>query len=445
MGCWGMGLTQSDEFCDVYDQFMEEYEHGKSVSDISKEILAQYHEEFDDDDGILHDVYFALAKAEWMCCEQSTFILQRVKEIIESSANLDFYEELGADAKDLKLRKKKLTAFYESLQTPRKKTRKRYTDYNAYEKPFPPMEIGDCFAYKCDSGKRIVVILDWVRLPGWKEQVFCCILKNTYPSSEVKKVNLMEQDIGHIGCYIGTQFLGKSNLQKVGTVNVPVSAKNQILGVDGMVFGDKKDFRRDYSTVPSLKLSKLLETRRVYKKNPDNDMSKGIHYNPTSKYAEPKSFPADIHCGDVFAIKDNGKYRAFVLTEQKEMYFCTAIFSYAWRNIFDEIPSYEQLMKGDVIPLGWFKAETFPEMDQLILVGNYPVLKELSITFPEVINECWKPAYNSLILRKNLFEEYAAELCMPLEKALIKVKGLKNGPSDMATDKTEKKDIDLFE
>lgn len=62
----------------------------KSVSDISKEILAQYHEEFDDDDGILHDVYFALAKAEWMCCEQSVIILRRVKEIIESDANLEF-------------------------------------------------------------------------------------------------------------------------------------------------------------------------------------------------------------------------------------------------------------------------------------------------------------------------------------------------------------------
>lgn len=29
MGCWGMGLTQSDEFCNVYDQFMEEYDHTK--------------------------------------------------------------------------------------------------------------------------------------------------------------------------------------------------------------------------------------------------------------------------------------------------------------------------------------------------------------------------------------------------------------------------------
>lgn len=54
----GVGLTQSDEFCDVYERFMEEYNHGKGVPDISKEIIAQYHEEFNDEDGIMHDVYF---------------------------------------------------------------------------------------------------------------------------------------------------------------------------------------------------------------------------------------------------------------------------------------------------------------------------------------------------------------------------------------------------
>lgn len=67
MGCWGMGLTQSDEFCEIYDRFMDRYNNGDEVSTITEEILAEYHSEFSDDDGIMHDVYFALAKAEWMC------------------------------------------------------------------------------------------------------------------------------------------------------------------------------------------------------------------------------------------------------------------------------------------------------------------------------------------------------------------------------------------
>ena len=102
MGCWGMGITQSDEFCEIYEKFMEEYDSGKSVPDISKEILEQYYSEFDDVEGVMHDVYFALAKAEWMCCEQSESILQRVKEIIESDANIEFYRELEADEKDFR-------------------------------------------------------------------------------------------------------------------------------------------------------------------------------------------------------------------------------------------------------------------------------------------------------------------------------------------------------
>ena len=57
---------------------------------------------------IEHDVYFALAKAEWMCSEQSELVLDRVKEIIESGANIEFYRELNATEKDLTLRQRNL-------------------------------------------------------------------------------------------------------------------------------------------------------------------------------------------------------------------------------------------------------------------------------------------------------------------------------------------------
>lgn len=39
MGCWGMGITQSDEYCDVYERFMEEYDEGKPVFNIKKIFL----------------------------------------------------------------------------------------------------------------------------------------------------------------------------------------------------------------------------------------------------------------------------------------------------------------------------------------------------------------------------------------------------------------------
>ena len=31
MGCWGMGMTQSDEFCEIYHEFMDSYNEGKAV------------------------------------------------------------------------------------------------------------------------------------------------------------------------------------------------------------------------------------------------------------------------------------------------------------------------------------------------------------------------------------------------------------------------------
>lgn len=106
MGCWGMGITQSDEYCDVYDNFMEEYDEGKPVADITKDILNEYLEEFEPDDGILHDVYFALGKAQWMCGGISDEILSRISQIIKNDENIAFYRELEASEKDLKLRKR---------------------------------------------------------------------------------------------------------------------------------------------------------------------------------------------------------------------------------------------------------------------------------------------------------------------------------------------------
>ena len=86
-----------------------------TCGEVAAAILSKYHAEFDDEDGVMHDVYFALAKAEWMCCAQSELVLNRVKEIIESGANIEFYRELEATESDLKLRKKNLEKFLKKV------------------------------------------------------------------------------------------------------------------------------------------------------------------------------------------------------------------------------------------------------------------------------------------------------------------------------------------
>ena len=160
MGCWGMGLTQSDEFCEIYDKFMESYDNGQEVADISAKILEEYRKEFDYSDGILHDIYFALAKAEWMCCEQSQEILSTVKDIIEKDLNILYYRELCATESDLKLRKRNLQKFLTSLQTPRKSARKRVPPPKKTEGAI--LEKGTLFWYKRKSTYFAAIILDIV-------------------------------------------------------------------------------------------------------------------------------------------------------------------------------------------------------------------------------------------------------------------------------------------
>lgn len=119
MGCWGMGITQSDDYQDVYETFLEKYDEGGDISKITREILDQYLAEFDPGDGILHDVYFALAKAQWMCGGVQPEILAEVARIVDTGANVDFYRELEASESDLKVRQRNLIKFLEGLKRPR--------------------------------------------------------------------------------------------------------------------------------------------------------------------------------------------------------------------------------------------------------------------------------------------------------------------------------------
>ena len=258
MGCWGMALTQSDEFCEIYDKFIEEYDNGKAVSAITDGILAGYHAEFEDDDGVMHDVYFALAKAEWMCGEQSAEILARVKEIIESGANIEFYRELEATAKDLKARQKHLEKFWASLQTPREKPRKRKRTAPATEKTFPSLEVGDCFAYKYESGFRVICILERFKPETQKEQVTVVIFNRVYTANELKNTDFAKEQMGSLFIVTATDFLGASVIKQVGHVPIAPHKRARLLGVSSFLFGDKQSFRKELDEPLGICLQEFL-------------------------------------------------------------------------------------------------------------------------------------------------------------------------------------------
>ena len=221
---------------------MERYNNGDEVCTITDDILKEYNREFSDNDGVMHDVYFALAKAEWMCCAQSKLVLDKVKIIIESGANICFYRELEATEKDLKARQKNLEKFLDSLQAPRAKPRQRRIDPLDRIKELPPVQPGECYAYKHENGYRILVILDRFKKPDLLEQIRVCVLKDTFPT---RQADVKAEKIAYIADYIGVEFLGKSNLYKLPAIDIAPDFGNKLPPQYVSWYGRKCDFHKE--------------------------------------------------------------------------------------------------------------------------------------------------------------------------------------------------------
>lgn len=237
---------------------MEEYDNGKAIAEITADILAKYHAEFDDDDGVMHDVYFALAKAEWMCCEQSKFVLNRVKEIIESGANIEFYRELEASEKDLIVRQRNLEKFLTMIQTPREKPRKRKRSAPPIEKAFPPFEIGDCLAYKFDNGYRVICILERFKPQKEKEQVTVVIFNGVYSAEELKTTNFGQEVMGRMFTVTADDFLGASVIKRIGHITVTPKNRDRLLGVSAFMHEKKSIFRMEIKKSLGISLNEFL-------------------------------------------------------------------------------------------------------------------------------------------------------------------------------------------
>ncbi len=273
MGYWGMGISQSDQYCEIYDRFMKEYDRGKPVSDIVADLLEEYTEEFEPNRGILHDVYFAIGKAEWMCGGISDAIYETIANIINSDQNIEFLRDLGASEHDLKLRKKNLDHFLASLSVARGKIKKRKIPVEQYQK------------------------IDRPKLPLF-------------------------------------------------------------------------------------------------------------------------------HAGDVFAYKTDKGYRILCFTRRTVIYSSShAAFCYVWGKFFRKIPTEAELARFPVMPIGYFKAENFPDFQKLIYIGNNADLKRLDIALP-AIHRPWKSAAYAIATPELLAKRPPLLFCMKISDGIKKVKAV---------------------
>lgn len=156
MAFWGIGIDQNDGFCKIYDEYMDLYDVGGVPADISAQILAKYSSV----NGVeAHNVLFAVAKAEHALCSQSRGVSEKVRDIIESGADADYYRTLGFSEGEVSEREKYLAKFLGELAKTREKARKRkISSYNNIKR-LPKGEIG---CYEADGGFYGFVVLDAV-------------------------------------------------------------------------------------------------------------------------------------------------------------------------------------------------------------------------------------------------------------------------------------------
>lgn len=147
MGTWGTSISSNDTYEDIYSMFFELYNDGRAVADISNKLIADNLETINDTDDC-NNFWFALAKAQWECKQLEKGILDRVKNIIETGADLEVWRQLDADEKDIKKRKIVLDKFLTDIQTERPKAKPRKKKLIRQ----PVYEIGACLAFKLANG-----------------------------------------------------------------------------------------------------------------------------------------------------------------------------------------------------------------------------------------------------------------------------------------------------
>ncbi len=161
MSSWGTGIKQSDEFADVYEEFYQLYVDGAKAENVYKAILNEYLTEFsgEDKDCYLYTVYYALALCLWECGAKNDELWAKIKDIIDSGADLAFWDELGCEPRQKISRQKALLKFWDKINSVPDKIKK---PKDTSKKRQPTIHKGDVYCYLCGSGYRAALVLDFI-------------------------------------------------------------------------------------------------------------------------------------------------------------------------------------------------------------------------------------------------------------------------------------------
>ncbi len=124
MGTWNTSINGNDTFLDVYEAFFELYNQGYEPVDITKLVLKEYEELFNDNDD-KNNALFGLALAQWETKVLDPEIFNQIKDIVQNSKDIAVWRNIGADEKTLKLRKGVLQKFLIRISTEREQPKRR--------------------------------------------------------------------------------------------------------------------------------------------------------------------------------------------------------------------------------------------------------------------------------------------------------------------------------
>ena len=103
-----------------------------------------------------------------------------------------------------------------------------------------------------------------------------------------------------------------------------------------------------------------------------------------------------------------------MLLHTKTIVVVPAIYCYAWRKTFDEIPTIDEMNNEYIMPLGWFTEQFFPDRSRLTYIGNHNLYEALKDIDPAKLYDKWRPATLSVAKEAHLTEEYPLNLCEKL-------------------------------
>ena len=147
MGTWGTGISSNDTYSDIYREFIDLYNDGVSVPEITKKLIDDNQETINTREDS-SNFWFAIANGQWECKELNKEIFSKVEKIVKSGMDIEIWRELDGTQSNIKKREQVLIKFLEKIKTEKDKPRKRLKK-KLYNSIFSK---GDCLVYKMNNG-----------------------------------------------------------------------------------------------------------------------------------------------------------------------------------------------------------------------------------------------------------------------------------------------------